>query len=135
SCGCRSSRRKWASAAGCRRRSWRPGSRASAETRAQAFDLGYGGSPTTTRRPDVPPPEHDNLHELPPELLDSGTCAAIAPPLRKLLRDAIASGQHAARDPAAVVADTLASLALLESGGEVLAAAILHVSPTLAEAL
>ncbi|MDG6347911.1 bifunctional (p)ppGpp synthetase/guanosine-3',5'-bis(diphosphate) 3'-pyrophosphohydrolase [Luteimonas sp. 8-5] len=52
-----------------------------------------------------------------------------------MLRDAIATGLHGARDPAPVVADTLASLALLESGGEVLAAAILHVAPTLAEAL
>ena len=83
----------------------------------------------------MPPPEHDTLHKLSPELLDAGTCAAIAPSLRKLLRDAIATGEHGARDPVAVVADTLASLALLESGGEVLAAAILHVSPTLAEAL
>ena len=83
----------------------------------------------------MPPPEHDNLHALPPDLLDAGSCAAIAPPLRKLLRDAIATGGHAARDPVAVLADTLGSLALLESDGDVLAAAILHVAPTLAEAL
>jgi GTP pyrophosphokinase len=52
-----------------------------------------------------------------------------------LLRDGIADNAIVSRDPGPVLADTLASLALLESGGDVLAAAILHVAPALAEAL
>ncbi|MDQ2701444.1 MAG: bifunctional (p)ppGpp synthetase/guanosine-3',5'-bis(diphosphate) 3'-pyrophosphohydrolase [Pseudomonadota bacterium] len=86
----------------------------------------------------MPPPEHDNphaLHKLPPDLLDAAACAAIPPSLRKLLGGALASGEHGARDPGQVLADTLSSLALLESDGDVLVAAILHVAPTLADAL
>nr|WP_233511745.1 bifunctional (p)ppGpp synthetase/guanosine-3',5'-bis(diphosphate) 3'-pyrophosphohydrolase [Luteimonas weifangensis] len=52
-----------------------------------------------------------------------------------MLQDGIAGGAVALRDPAPVLADTLASLALLEADGEVLAAAILHVAPALREAL
>jgi GTP pyrophosphokinase len=83
----------------------------------------------------VPPPEHDNPNSLAPALLDAASCAAIPLSLRQLLQKAITDGAVVLRDPAPVLADTLASLALLESGGEVLAAAILHVAPALAEAV
>ena len=63
-------------------------------------------------------------------LLESHDCAAIAPTLRGALRGALEEGGGTAlRDTPRVLADTLASLALLESDGEVLAAAILHVAP------
>jgi GTP pyrophosphokinase len=83
----------------------------------------------------VPPPGPDNPLSLSPALLDGPSCAAIPPSLRKLLQDAIAAGAFASRDPEPVLADTLASLSLLESGGDVLAAAILHVAPALSEAV
>jgi hypothetical protein len=88
----------------------------------------------------VPPPEHDNPKPsrsaaLTPALLAAPSCAAIAPALRALLQEGIDAGGVALRDPAPVLADTLASLALLESDGDVLAAAILHVAPALAEAM
>jgi GTP pyrophosphokinase len=88
----------------------------------------------------VPPPEHDNPKPskpaaLTPALLAAPSCAAIAPALRALLQEGIDAGADALRDPAPVLADTLASLALLESDGDVLAAAILHVAPALAEAV
>ncbi len=83
----------------------------------------------------MPSPGPDNPLSLSPALLDDPSCAAIPSSLRKLLHDAIAAGTFALRDPEPVLADTLASLALLESGGDVLAAAILHVAPALAEAV
>ncbi|MCJ0825463.1 bifunctional (p)ppGpp synthetase/guanosine-3',5'-bis(diphosphate) 3'-pyrophosphohydrolase [Luteimonas sp. 50] len=68
-------------------------------------------------------------------MLAAPACAAIAPALQALLREGIAAGAVALRDPAPVLADTLGSLALLESDGDVLAAAILHVAPGLRQAL
>jgi GTP pyrophosphokinase len=59
----------------------------------------------------------------------------MTPRLRQLLHEGIDRGAVALRDPAPVLADTLDSLALLESGGDVLVAAILHVAPALAEGL
>src|SRR5690606_35069690 len=60
-------------------------------------------------------------------------CAAIPAPLRALLDEGIAAGATVLRDPAPVLRDTLDSLALLDAAGDVLAAAILHVAPALAE--
>ena len=85
--------------------------------------------------PRVPPPERD-----PPDALNAvlaaPACAAIAAPLRRALQESIADSDVAAlRDPLPVLADTLAALAMLEADGEVLAAAILHVAPTLSARL
>src|SRR5690606_32582572 len=52
-----------------------------------------------------------------------------------MLRDAMDAGAATARDPQPVLLDTLESLALLDAAGDVLAAAILHVAPALAEAV
>ena len=72
---------------------------------------------------------------LPASLLDAPACAALPRGLRELLREGIGIGANELRDPLPVLADTLEALALLESDGEVLAAAILHVAPGLADAL
>ena len=74
----------------------------------------------------MPSPEHDNLPRLSASLLDAPSCAALAPDLRTLLREGMDAGATGLRDPAPVLADTLESLARLESEGEVLAAAILR---------
>ncbi len=53
-------------------------------------------------------------------------------PLRKAMVEALETGQcDALRDPVPVLEDTLASLALLDADGDVLAAAILHAAPDL----
>ena len=83
----------------------------------------------------VPSPEHDNPSSSPASLLDAPACAALPAELRQLLREGIAAGGIAWRDPPAVVADTLDALARLDPDGEVLAAAILHAAPELAERL
>jgi GTP pyrophosphokinase len=68
--------------------------------------------------------------------LATDPCAVIGAALRDALAGSIAEGDSAAlRDPPAVLADTLALLATLEADGDVLAAAILHVAPTLHERL
>ncbi len=81
------------------------------------------------------PPTPDKLHPLEPALLDAPACAAIAAPLRAMLREAVEAGAGGARDPQPVLLDTLESLALLDAAGDVLAAAILHVTPALADAV
>jgi GTP pyrophosphokinase len=69
-------------------------------------------------------------------LLAAPACAAIAPALRQLLLEAVvAADLHSLRDPLPVLADALGSLALLESDGDVLAAAILHGIPPLRDRL
>ncbi|HEY0309989.1 MAG TPA: bifunctional (p)ppGpp synthetase/guanosine-3',5'-bis(diphosphate) 3'-pyrophosphohydrolase [Luteimonas sp.] len=83
----------------------------------------------------MPSAEHDNLSRLDASLLDVPACAALPEGLRALLREGIGAGATGLRDPLPVLADTLGALALLESDGEVLAAAILHVAPALADAL
>jgi GTP pyrophosphokinase len=82
----------------------------------------------------VPSREHDNLL-LPPSVLDAPACAAIEPALLALLREGAGSATSALREPASVLEDTLATLARLESDGAVVAAAILHATPALAESL
>ena len=73
-----------------------------------------------------------NLSDALTALLASPPCAAIAPALRGVLQDAIAeTSPLALRDTPVVLVDTLGALATLESDGEVLAAAILHVAPML----
>ncbi len=67
-------------------------------------------------------------------LLAQAPADAIAPALRQALRDA-ADPFAGAIDPPAVLADTLASLALLGADGEVAAAAILHALPALRAAI
>ncbi|WP_425482445.1 RelA/SpoT family protein [Cognatiluteimonas telluris] len=67
-------------------------------------------------------------------LLAGPACAAIAPDLRDALAAASDSGDSL-RDTPAVLADTLSALSLLDSDGEVLAAAILHVAPGLQQRL
>ncbi|MDB6162598.1 MAG: relA/SpoT family protein [Xanthomonadaceae bacterium] len=68
--------------------------------------------------------------------LASPACAAIRPTMQSALRTAIDAGEgDVLRDPVDVLADTLSSLAMLESDGDVLAAAILHVAPALRERL
>lgn len=63
-------------------------------------------------------------------LLALPAAAAIAPSLQGTLREAAnVDGAATLRDPPPVLADTLASLALLGGDGEVMAAAILHVAP------
>ena len=84
----------------------------------------------------VPSPEHVNkpladVHRLDPALLDGPGCAALAAPLRKLLREGSDAGATLLRDPLPVLRDTLELLAELDSDGEVVAAAILHVAPGL----
>jgi GTP pyrophosphokinase len=74
-------------------------------------------------------------HVLAPALLDAPACAAIPPALRGLLRESVEHGATALRDPLPVLLDTLESLARLDAAGDVLAAAILHVAPELADAL
>ena len=83
----------------------------------------------------MPSPEHDNLPHLPASLLDAPSCVAMPGDLRALLREGIDAGASALRDPPEVLADTLDALTRLEAEGEVLAAAILHVAPALAEQL
>ena len=83
----------------------------------------------------MPPPEHDNPKFLSPALLDAACCAAIPPPLRTLLQGGLAGTPILPRDPVRVLEDTLDSLTLLESSGDVLAAAILHVAPALVDSL
>ena len=83
----------------------------------------------------MPSAEHDNLSRLDASLLDVPACAALPEGLRALLREGIGAGATGLRDPLPVLADTLGALALLESDGEVLAAAILHVAPALADVL
>ena len=83
----------------------------------------------------MPSPTPANLPVLAPALLESPACAAIAPPLRQLLRKGLEGGATAARDPQPVLLDTLEALERLDAAGDVLAAAILHVAPALAEAL
>ena len=81
--------------------------------------------------PRVPPPERDHSDAL-NAMLAAPACAAIAAGLRRALQESIADNDVAAlRDPLPVLSDTLAALAMLEADGEVLAAAILHVAPTL----
>ena len=69
-------------------------------------------------------------------LLAAPACAAIGPAMRAALHEAIAAtdagpDDAALRDTPAVLADTLSALAMLESDGDVLAAAILHACPAL----
>ncbi len=93
------------------------------------------------RRPAaVPSPEHVNptvpdAARLDPALLDAPGCAALPAPLRKLLREGVDAGATALRDPLPVLRDTLELLAELDSDGDVVAAAILHVAPALEAAL
>jgi GTP pyrophosphokinase len=75
------------------------------------------------------------MHRLDPALLDAPGCAALAAPLRKLLREGIDAGVTSLRDPLPVLRDTLELLAELDSDGDVVAAAILHVAPELEAAL
>ena len=83
--------------------------------------------------PRVLPPERDTPDAL-NAVLAAPACAAIAPALRHVLQESLADGDVAAlRDPPTVLVETLAALAMLEADGEVLAAAILHVAPTLHE--
>ena len=68
----------------------------------------------------VPSPEHVNkplpdMHRLDPALLDAPGCAALAAPLRKLLREGIDAGVTSLRDPLPVLRDTLELLAELDS--------------------
>jgi GTP pyrophosphokinase len=79
----------------------------------------------------VPSPEHANPRILVPSLLDAPGGDALSAPLRKRLRDGIEAGATALRDPLPVLRDTLALLAGLDSDGDVVAAAILHVAPDL----
>jgi len=67
-------------------------------------------------------------------LLAMPCCAPVAPALRQALLDA-APADEAPRDPFGVIAETLSALSMLESEGDVLAAAILHVMPRLREQL
>jgi GTP pyrophosphokinase len=63
-------------------------------------------------------------------------CAAIRAPMRAALQSAIdAGGADGLRDPVDVLADTVSALATLESDGDVLAAAILHVATDVRERL
>jgi GTP pyrophosphokinase len=63
-------------------------------------------------------------------------CAAIRPALRAALQSAIDAGAgDRLRDAPDILADTLSALAMLESDGDVLAAAILHVAPAARERL
>ena len=61
-------------------------------------------SPVPTWATAVPLHEHDNPMLLQPSLLDAPACAAIAAPLRSLLRHAIETGASALRDPLPVLA-------------------------------
>ena len=79
----------------------------------------------------MPSPEHANPHLLVPSLLDAPGGSALPAPLRKRLRDGIEAGATTLRDPLPVLRDTLALLAGLDSDGDVVAAAILHVAPDL----
>jgi len=79
----------------------------------------------------VPSPEHANPHSLDPALLDAPGCAALPASLRKLLREGVHAGAVALRDPLPVLRDTVDLLAALDSDGDVVAAAILHVAPEL----
>ncbi len=83
----------------------------------------------------MPSPEHANPRTLVPALLDAPGAAALPPALRKRLREGIEAGATALRDPLPVLRDTLDLLAALDSDGDVLAAAILHVAPALEERL
>src|SRR5690348_11311606 len=81
----------------------------------------------------VPSPEHVNptvpdAPRLDPALLDARGCAALPAPLRQLLREGVDAGATALRDPLPVLRDTLELLAELDSDGDVVAAAILHVA-------
>jgi len=72
------------------------------------------------------PPTHAAIDAL----LALPAASAITPGLRETLRAAATANSEATlRDPLPVLADTLASLALLGGDGEVMAAAILHVAP------
>ena len=63
-------------------------------------------------------------------------CAAIRPAMRAALQSAIdAGGGDTLRDAPDVLADTVSALAMLESDGDVLAAAILHVATGVRERL
>ncbi len=63
-------------------------------------------------------------------------CAAIRPPMRAALQSAIDPGDGGRlRDAPDVLADTVSALAMLESDGDVLAAAILHVATGVRERL
>ncbi len=65
-------------------------------------------------------------------LLAKAICAAIPSSLRQAMLDGvIAEDSVALRDTPDVIAETLAALATLDADGEVLAASILHVAPTL----
>jgi len=81
----------------------------------------------------VPPSERES-HESLGALLAMPCCAPIGPALRQALLDA-APAEEAPRDPFGVIAETLSALSMLESEGDVLAAAILHVMPRLRERL
>jgi GTP pyrophosphokinase len=83
----------------------------------------------------VPSPEHANPHTpafaLAPALLDAPACAALPAPLRRMMREGIEAGATALRDPLPVLRDTVDLLVGLDSDGDVIAAAILHVAPGL----
>src|SRR5688500_11389161 len=82
-------------------------------------------------------PAHDQRNPL-DELLALPAASVIAPGLQRALRETGAAAGDAGpelRDPLPVLADTLASLALLGGDGEVMAAAILHVASNWREKL
>ncbi len=80
----------------------------------------------------VLPSQRDTPDDALVALLAMPVCTAIPLLLRQAVLDGVIAGDAVAlRDAPAIIAETLKALATLDADGEVLAAAILHVAPTL----